>query len=305
MSLPALQALQAAGYRISILCPPKLGAFWSMVPGLDLIMFTDENPAITAAEVRQHQFDVAVIYPNSLRTGLEAFLAGIPVRIGYRGHSRRLTLTHVGEKPPRQGWRHHAFHYLDLLEQAGLIAGVSNHLHLDPLPTPDPPDTDIGPYLALCPGAEYGPAKRWHPDRFAEAAEKIAMEHSLQVILLGSAGDRPACDQVESLLKNPATRNLAGCTDMEEFIAWIAHARFVLCNDSGAMHLASTFNRPGAAIFGSTEPAWTGPLSDLIKPLRHHVPCSPCFLRDCPLDFRCMDAMTVDRVLAAATSQLN
>jgi heptosyltransferase-2 len=302
MSLPAVQELKAEGYRISILCPPKLEAFWSMVPGMDAILFSDENPAITAADLRPHHFDAAIIYPHSLRTALEAWLARIPIRIGYKGHNRRWMLTHVGEKPAHEGWRHHAYHYLDLLSGTGLIE-EPKRLTIDPLPQPAPVDRETAPYLALCPGAEYGPAKRWQPERFAETANRLAQEHSLEIILLGSPGDQPACEAIEPLLTK--SRNLAGRTTMEEFMGWIAHATFVLCNDSGSMHLAAAFNRPGAAIFGSTEPAWTGPLSDSIQPVREHVPCSPCFLRECPLDFRCMEAVTTEKVLAAARSQFN
>ncbi|MDX6765351.1 MAG: lipopolysaccharide heptosyltransferase II [Candidatus Methylacidiphilales bacterium] len=152
------------------------------------------------------------------------------------------------------------------------------------------------PYLALCPGAEYGPAKRWPAKRFAEAANRIAAENNLEVILLGAEIDRPTCREVAHLLTVPH-HNLAGETSLREFLGWLAHASCVLCNDSGAMHVAAMFGRPGAAIFGSTEPRLTGPITDTIQVVREHVPCSPCFLRECPIDFRCMNAVTVDHLL--------
>lgn len=298
MSLPAFQRLQAAGYRLSVLCPPKLNAFWTSVPDVEDILPADENPAITASALRPHHFDAAIIYPNSLRTGLEIWLAGIPIRIGYPGHSRRWLLTHPVEKTSRQQWRHHAYHYLDLIETSHLTT-ENSRLSFRPLPQPDPPSSMKGSYLAVCPGAEYGPAKRWNPERFANTAVEIARQNALEILLLGSAGDRPACDAVASRL--PASRNLAGHTSMKSFISWIAHASFVLCNDSGAMHVAAAYGRLGVAIFGSTEPAWTGPLHPSMASVRHHVPCSPCFLRECPIDFRCMNNVTVHNVLQAAT----
>jgi len=302
MSLPALQRLQAAGYRLSVLCPPKLNAFWTRVTDVEDILPADENPAITASALRPHHFDAAIIYPNSLRTGLEIWLAGIPIRIGYSGHSRRWLLTHPVEKTSRQQWRHHAYHYLDLIETSHLTTEDSR-LSLRPLPQPDPPTSMRGSYLAVCPGAEYGPAKRWPPERFAEAANQIARKQTLEIVLLGSSGDRPACEAVASHL--PRARNLSGRTSLGEFMAWIAHASVVLCNDSGAMHIAAAYDRPGVAIFGSTEPAWTGPLRPSIQPVRHHVPCSPCFLRECPIDFRCMTAVTTAKVVKAAISRIN
>jgi heptosyltransferase-2 len=162
------------------------------------------------------------------------------------------------------------------------------------------PAPSQAPCLALCPGAEYGPAKRWPAERFAAAANRIAAARGLgEVILLGAEGDRPACMEVARNLTIPH-RNLAGQTPLHEFLAWLAHAGFVLCNDSGAMHVAALFGRPGVAVFGSTEQRLTGPITDSIRVVREHAPCSPCFLRECPIDFRCMTAVTTDHVVAAA-----
>lgn len=302
IGFPAVQALRQSlppGSRISVLTPAKLAGFWEVLPGIDAILPVDPNLWITADTLKSHHFDTALIFPNSLRTGLEPWLAGIPRRIGFPGHRRKWFLTDVVRKYSNaRGLRHQTRDYLDL---AATLLGNSNEI---PAFQPIPPSSVLlrpssVPYLALCPGAEYGPAKRWPADRFAAAANQIAAERKLEVILLGAEGDRPAARDVARALTVPH-RNLAGETSLRDFLAWLGHADYVLCNDSGAMHVAALFGRPGAAIFGSTEPRLTGPITDSITIVREHVPCSPCFLRECPIDFRCMNGVTVDHVLRAA-----
>jgi len=310
IGLPAVQALRGklpAGSRLSVLTPAKLADFWKVIPGIDAVIPTDPNLWITADAVRSFHFDAALIFPNSLRTGLEPWLAGIPRRIGFKGHQRKWFLTDTVPKYSRaRGLRHQAWDYLDL---AATLLGKTKSQDPNPKDIPDfspvspssvirPPSST--PYLALCPGAEYGPAKRWPATRFAAAANRIARDRGLEVILLGAEGDRPACLEVARSLDIPH-RNLAGETTLAGFLAWLAHAAFVLCNDSGAMHVAALFGRPGAAVFGSTEPRLTGPITDSIAVVREHVPCSPCFLRECPIDFRCMNGVTVDHVIPSSS----
>jgi len=316
IALPAVQALQRSlpqGSRISVLTPGKLADFWKIIPGIEHVLSVDPNLWITADSLKPHHFDTALIFPNSLRTAVEPWLAGIPRRIGFKGHQRRWFLTDVVPKYSRaQGLRHQSRDYLDL---AATLLGnpksqdpnpkeiqnpkskIQNFVPLQPSSAIPRPSSSA--YLAVCPGAEYGPAKRWPAERFAAAANGIAIEKNLEVILLGAEGDRAACHEVARSLTVPH-RNRAGETSLQEFLASLAHADYVLCNDSGAMHVAALFGRPGAAVFGSTEPRLTGPITDSIAVVREHVPCSPCFLRECPIDFRCMTSVTVDHVLQAA-----
>jgi len=121
-------------------------------------------------------------------------------------------------------------------------------------------------------------------------------------VLLGAAGDGPIADEFAKQV--PAAENLVGQTSLGEFINALVSARLVLCNDSGAMHVASALGVPTLAIFGSTEPQLTGPMGPRARVLRHHVPCSPCFLRDCPLDFACMKGITPDAAMEAAEALL-
>lgn len=300
MTLPALDWLHRAvpaGTTLSIFSPANLLPFWKTVPHIAAVLPVPPNLWIAADLIRSHRFSSAFIFPNSLRTGLEMFWGKVPVRIAYPGHYRRLLLTHIFQRPKFFIPEHQLWNYLRLVCQAvgkepPEVPQVPR-LHLPELPLPGKP------FLALCPGAEYGPAKRWPAERFAETATRLAAQQQLEIVLLGGPRDEETCAQVAQQISRPV-KNLAGKTSLSEFISLLASARLVLCNDSGAMHLASLLRVPTVALFGSTEPRLTGPLTGSVTVLRDHVPCSPCFLRECPIDFRCMNAITVDQVLHSA-----
>ena len=192
--------------------------------------------------------------------------------------------------------------YLGLLEDLGLPKGKAE---LHPPPTlPKPQDAPAQPYLAIFPGAAYGPAKRWDPTSFASVIRDLQKSHSLQPILLGGPADIEACRAVAQSLGSPIT-DLSGKTSTLELAHWIAHAHLTLCHDSGPMHLAAYLRKPAVAIFGSTEPAWTGPLGTSVTVVRHKVSCSPCFLKACPIDHRCLTRLTPEEVLTACEQRLN
>jgi lipopolysaccharide heptosyltransferase II len=157
--------------------------------------------------------------------------------------------------------------------------------------------------IGLCPGAEYGPAKRWLPERFAEAAERISTQSPVQWVLFGTARDASAGEQIAAALGDQCV-NRIGQTTLDQLIDELHECRLLLTNDTGTMHLATLLGIPVVAIFGSTEPRLTGPLGNGHIVLRHHVECSPCFLRQCPIDFRCMKAVSVDEVTGAVLSIL-
>ncbi|MDQ6622572.1 MAG: lipopolysaccharide heptosyltransferase II, partial [Verrucomicrobiota bacterium] len=165
---------------------------------------------------------------------------------------------------------------------------------IPPLPTPPIVATNGQNKLGLCPGAEYGPAKRWLPERFAEVAAAVDGEW----ILFGTAKDAEIGRAIENSLGEKCV-NRIGQTTLEELIAELRACRLLLTNDTGTMHLATMLGVPVVAIFGSTEDRLTGPLGAGNIVVRHHVECSPCFLRECPLDFRCMNAVTAEEVTAA------
>jgi heptosyltransferase-2 len=157
--------------------------------------------------------------------------------------------------------------------------------------------------LALCPGAEYGPAKRWLTERFAEAAGAIATQRQAQWILFGTAKDAAIGEIISKSLGDKCV-NRIGQTNLEQLIDELRTCRLLLTNDTGTMHLGSLLGIPTVAIFGSTEPRLTAPLGNRHIVLRHQVECSPCFLRECPIDFRCMKAVTVSEVVDAVLSML-
>ena len=152
------------------------------------------------------------------------------------------------------------------------------------------------------PGAEYGPAKRWPVENFVAVAKHLAEKHRARIVVLGAPVDTPLAE--EFVRQMPEAENLAGKTSLAEFMALLGSAKLVLCNDSGAMHLASALGVPTVVVFGSTEPLLTGPLGARAQVLRHHVPCSPCFLRECPIDFGCMKSISPEQAIAAAESLL-
>ena len=154
------------------------------------------------------------------------------------------------------------------------------------------------PAAALCPGAEFGPAKRWPARHFAELAQGLAA-HGLAVWLIGSRNDRPAGDEIERAAGG-ICRNLCGETTLTEAIDLLASCSLVVSNDSGLMHVAAALGRPLIALYGSSSPAFTPPLSADARILKLDLPCSPCFQRECPLGhFNCMMQLTPDKVMAA------
>ena len=159
------------------------------------------------------------------------------------------------------------------------------------------------PSIGLCPGAEYGPAKRWLPERFAEVVQAVSSQIQARWILFGTSKDGAAGEIISRALGDNCV-NRIGQTTIEQLIDELRRCRLLLTNDTGAMHLASLLAVPTVAIFGSTEPRLTGPLGNGHIVLRHQVECSPCFLRECPIDFRCMKAVTVEEVVEAVLSIL-
>jgi heptosyltransferase-2 len=293
MALPAVRNLKTmlGGDALAVAAPEKLAAFWQACPFVDqVIALTDpKNVWTTSAQLRAGKFGSAVLLPNSLRVAGEVALAGIPQRIGYARDGRRLLLTKAIPAPRRNPVRlHQRFYYLDLVTALGGPSADSL-----PLLRVEAKPTD---QIALCPGAEFGPAKRWPVDKFAAVARHFIAKHNLRAVILGAPNDAEVA--AELLKELPEAKNLAGQTTLAEFMTALAGSKLVVSNDSGAMHLASALGLPTVAIFGSTEPAMTGPLGPRARILRHHVPCSPCFFRFCPIDFACMHSITPEMVVA-------
>ncbi len=301
MALPAVRNLKTAvgAEPLTVAAPEKLAALWEACPFVDQVVPLPQpkNLWAVARVLREGKYASAVLLPNSLRAAGEAFAAGIPHRAGYARGGRGLLLTHSIPVPPRNPVRlHQRFYYLDLVTALG---GPSDETF--PAlrgPKMEAASSDKRGVLAVCPGAEYGPAKRWPVESFVAAARLLSEKRGLRVVLFGAPNDAPVAEQF--LAQLPEAENRVGKTSLAEFMAGLAGAKLVLCNDSGAMHVAAALGRPTVAIFGSTEPQLTGPLGPRAAVLRHHVPCSPCFLRECPIDFGCMKGITPEMVAEQA-----
>ena len=297
MALPAVRNLKTLLGKdsLTVATPEKLAALWQACPFVDKVipLTKPKSFGASARELRAGNFGSTVLLPNSLRTALEAWLAGIPQRCGYIRSGRQLLLTKGEAAPARNPLRlHQKYYYLDLVKALGAPDDPS----LPELRRP-PLVPNNRPMLALCPGAEYGPAKRWPVENFATVARHFAEKHKARIVLLGAASDVAIADEFSRQM--PEAENRVGQTLLEEFMSTLAAAKLVVCNDSGAMHVASALDVPTVAIFGSTEPLLTGPMGKRAAVLRHHVPCSPCFLRECPLDFGCMKGVTAEMAIAA------
>jgi len=235
-----------------------------------------------ARTLRARAYAEAIVLPNSWKSALVPFLAGIPRRTGYLGEARYGLINRLYRNPDRAMRRHYA-----RLADADGEKLPEVRLRVDParaLATRERFGI-AGHYAVLCPGAEYGPAKRW--PYFAELATRL----SLPVVLLGSAKDATAAAGVKG-------SNLVGKTTLDEAIDLIAGAELVISNDSGLMHVAAALGRPLVALFGSSSPEKTPPAAGHSRVLWLKVECSPCFERECPLGhFKCMREMSVDMVL--------
>ena len=309
MSVTAVRAIKTGrpDAHVTIAAPAKIAPVWKLVPEVDAILPLASNSLLSAVRSIRDQpaFDVAILFPNSLRVALETWLSGVSRRVGYRGHSRNWLLNQViPERPPPRRLEHQSARYLRIAQICG---GGNSHQPTSNIRMAASDERSAINYqplqIGLSPGAEYGPAKRWLPERFAEAAAKVAAQTPVQWVLFGTPKDAEIGEQIATSLGDSCV-NRIGQTTLDQLILALRDCRLLLTNDTGTMHLASLLGVPVVAIFGSTEPGLTGPLGDRHIILRHHVECSPCFLRKCPIDFRCMKAVAVQEVVDAVLSIL-
>ena len=297
MSIPAVEACRRGrpDLHLTILTPAKLAALWRRVPAVDEVIEIQpgESPRTLARRVGA-KFDAALLFPNSLRSALEARALRIPSIVGYPGHWRRWLLQRIPYFAPESGG-HHADRYLKLAAFCGAPVGPGAAT-FQRAPQRTPPNKI--PRIGLCPGAEYGPAKRWPAERFAAAVREFNGHSPASWVLFGVAGDKPAGEAIANACDGPIL-NRIGQTTLDQLMDELAACDALLTNDTGTMHLAAFLGVPTVAIFGSTEPELTAPLGDFHQILRHKVECSPCFRRECPIDFRCMTRIAPVEAAAA------
>lgn len=313
MTEPLMRRLAARGERLTVGALPWVAPVYRAMPQVaEVIEFPFAHGGLqfkarrALAQQLEGRFEAAYVLPNSLKSALLPFLASIPRRVGYLGEARVGLLTHR-LKNPSKGKRPPMVAFYSALAGEPDIETDRPQLQLAPAQV----DAVLmaqglarGGYYVFVPGAEYGPAKRWPVARYAELARAL----DAPVLVLGSGKEAPLGVEICALATGADCHNLAGATSLAEAFCLIAGARRVISNDTGLMHVAAALDVPQVAIFGSSSPEHTPPLSALARVLwlkqdpayQPPLDCAPCFERECPLGhLRCLNHITADRVRAA------
>jgi heptosyltransferase-2 len=286
--------------RLEVLARPWVAPLYAAVAEVDAVResrgFAPDRRLLRGA------FDAAVLLPNSFASAAPPWAAGIPERWGYATDGRGPLLTRQARVPPQVRGRSQVYYYRAMLAGLGLTVT-------------DPPRTalacppewsgrgaallDDGDWIGVNPGAAFGSAKRWLPERFAAAADQVARRAGARTVVLGARAERALGDAVASAMRTEA-RNLCGETDLSELAGVLARLRLLLTGDSGPMHVAAALGVPLVAVFGPTDWRETAPVGERHRLVREPVHCAPCLLRECPIDHRCMRRVDADRVATAA-----
>jgi lipopolysaccharide heptosyltransferase II len=294
MGIPVVRAFKLGrpDVRLTVLSPAKLAGLWHRVGEVDeVIPIAPRESVFSTARKLRGRFEVGILLPNSLRSALELWLANIPRRVGFAGHARRRFLNQIVPEPAPK--RRCPEHQTDRYWRIAARCGAESPPAALPIWTSNPDECVIG----LCPGAEYGPAKRWPAYKFQMLVKQVNEVLDCKWVILGTAADSAVAREISAGLPN--VTDLTGKTSLEELMQLLAHLTGLVTNDTGTMHLADFIGTPLIALFGSTEPSLTGPRAPRSKVIQQKAECSPCFLRECPLDFRCMLELPMDQIVAA------
>lgn len=316
MTVPALRALRRVlpDAKITLALRPSAKGIFSEVDFIDDVLVYDRRNAFSVVsqvrEWRRREFDLAVLFQNAFEAALIPFLAGVPLRLGYATESRQAMLTHPLPLPDWRSSKHEVFYYLYLitaLEQ--LLTGTSTVCETDPdisLSISETRKAEAAEMLrsygvseeksvvAICPGSINSRAKRWPAERFAALADRL-IDKQRQVVIIGSPDELDVTNEVTKGMRNRPVV-LTGKTTLDQITAVLGLSDLVVTNDTGPAHIAAALGCPTIVIFGPTNPLTTRPFSFKAEILRHPPDCAPCMLRDCPIDHRCMTAITVDEV---------
>jgi heptosyltransferase-2 len=316
VATPAMKAIRAKypAAEISVLVRPSVTGFFASAPYVDRV-WTEPRPSgvrdwlQVMLQVRQQRFDLAVLFPNSFESAAMVFLGRVPHRVGYAMDSRGFMLTRKIQGVRRK--IHQVDYYLKLAEAVGadiskpsmdITARPEDRTNARKLLAASGIPRDAN-FMILSPGAAFGAAKRWGDHQFAEAADKLAEEFGLKVAIIGSEGERSISNSIQQHMKHESVI-LNGKTSLETLIGLIAESGLLLGNDSGPVHLAAALGIPTVAVFGATDYIVAAPYSPRGRAVREPVECSPCWLRECPIDHRCMTRVTPEMVCAAAREVL-
>ena len=317
MTVPALRALRRLlpDAEITLVVRPWARGIFTHQKFVDNLLIYDRRNAFSVInqirEWKKCEFDLAILFQNAFEAAVIPFFAGVPRRLGYATESRQRLLTDPVSLPEWRSTEHEVFYYLYLiaaLEQA--LFGSNTVCEHEPdieLELPDEkrevarkilvqggvtPDRSI---VAICPGSINSRAKRWPAESFAKLSDEL-IEQGKQVLLVGSKDEQDVTSAVTNRMHNSPIV-LTGKTTLDELIGILSVSDLVVTNDTGPAHIAASLGRPTLVIFGPTNPLTTRPFSAQAEILRHPPDCAPCMLRDCPIDHRCMTAITVEEVL--------
>lgn len=316
MSLPAVEALRARfpSAEIVLVVKPWVAQLYDHHPAVTRTIVY--NPAKEhrgprgflklIEQIRTERFEMAILFQNAFHAAWMAWCARIPVRIGYELEGRGSLLTDAIPVPSSALYGHQSNYYLHLLFRAGLVEKLApvDRIHLNiqqgekNWAARQLKNLGLGGprfLIGLTPGAAFGSAKRWLLERYADLADRLIGALNADVLIFGSQAESPLAEEIASMMEHTPTI-LAGATNLRQLMALLAQCRLIISNDSGSMHLAAALGLPVVAVFGSTDENATGPVSPLARVVKYPVECSPCGLRECPIDFRCMKAVSVDRV---------
>lgn len=327
ITIPAVMSIRRAfpDAHISLLVKPWVSEIFKESPDIDeIILYDDSFKWFTgklklAKKLRGKTFDKAILLQNAFDAALITWLSGIPERIGYKRDGRGLLLTKAVPVEKDILQQHQVYYYLNLLKSAGIEPSETQpYLYL----TDDERQSarnllsscftaDKGPLIGINPGATFGSAKRWPPERFAELIIKVINELNGRVIIFGSPSEIEIADEIITEINRLKIRLkieqigsrilvMAGKTDLRGLAALISECDVLVTNDSGPMHMASALLVPIVAIFGSTDKTATGPYGEGHKVITKNLPCAPCMKRECPEGhLNCMTAVTADEVFDA------
>jgi len=319
MTLPAVASIRATYPKahIAVLVKPLVADVYRLFSDVDDVIIyekkfdTPTGVLRLARTLKREKFDLAILLQNAIEAAIIALAAGIPHRAGYDSDGRGLLLTHRVRRTREIKMVHQVDYYLEMVKALGCFA-VDGEMNLrSRIQLSDAIDVlrkflpeSEKDLIGIAPGATYGAAKRWFPDRFAGVADKIAERYGTRGMILGGKADGETARNVQEKAKVELI-NLAGKTNLREAIYLISQCRLFISNDSGLMHIAGALDVPTIAIFGSTNPVTTSPVGKMSVIVRKEISCSPCLKKTCPTDFRCMDGISVEDVFTAAEGLLN
>jgi len=329
MTVPALRELRRLlpNAHLTLATRPWARGLFADADFVDDLLISDRrglgSVVSQIAAWRKSRFDLAVVFPNAFEAALIPALARVPFRIGYATDGRSALLTNPLPLPEWRSSKHEVFYYLNIIGELERLLSIKQDVKQTgkQTVTEKQPDTFLRvsetrqteglallramgirgncPLVALCPGSINSRAKRWPAERYAALADSLIEKLNAEVLLIGSPDELDVSLEVSRGMRNRVVM-LTGKTDLAQVAAVLSSVDLLVTNDTGPAHIAAALGKPTLVIFGPTNPLTTRPFSSVAELVRHPPDCAPCMLRDCPIDHRCMTAISPEEVFARA-----